>query len=405
MAVSQMLATKLIPIFADVRPPEFNTIAVLRHGTHEKNLSNLFAWLLDPGGSHRLGNQFAGIFIKHVNARDLFGRTISEYGPWLVEQEVNVSEPLDSKDIADISLSTGTTAVVIENYHVSDGHGHSYDKYFKHGQRLIGEDPNLVPACSSNSFVVLLCQYVDKERQDASGWKDASVVTYAALITDLIALIESEPEYRLQNENAYGFLKQVESYFIRGEGMPRAKDLTDFVAALCDANESVELVSTDSEAFADRMRDEAALHFDESRRFLNENKSQLRDYARRILTPQLLNHLKVRDAQVSIGMSGVYQWTVNIDMSLGTASVQAEDETSRLQLKFGPSAHFAITHDPEWKGGWATDISPDYSKVFVTWDRTIYQTDVSMTEIGRILTEQDPVLAHQVLEIFASRFG
>jgi len=77
---------------------EFNVFEVMHHGTHEKQLSNVFAWLLDADETHRCGNAFLRIFLEEVNrgcdstekvTGDSFG----------VRQEVNTREPGAGMDI------------------------------------------------------------------------------------------------------------------------------------------------------------------------------------------------------------------------------------------------------------------------------------------------------------------
>ena len=41
------LVTRLLPILAKRSEGEFNIFNVMHHGTHEKQISNAFAWLLD----------------------------------------------------------------------------------------------------------------------------------------------------------------------------------------------------------------------------------------------------------------------------------------------------------------------------------------------------------------------
>jgi hypothetical protein len=45
----------------------------MHHGTHEKQISNVFRWLLETEGNHHLGDTFLRIFIDEVN-RGLVGR-------------------------------------------------------------------------------------------------------------------------------------------------------------------------------------------------------------------------------------------------------------------------------------------------------------------------------------------
>ena len=81
---------QLLPALGTSRDTGFNVFDVMHHGTHEKQLSNVFSWLLNPEGSHQLGDRFQQQFIQAVNAyqpaRPPFGS-----GPYLVRQEVNTS--------------------------------------------------------------------------------------------------------------------------------------------------------------------------------------------------------------------------------------------------------------------------------------------------------------------------
>lgn len=120
----------------------------MHHGTHEKQLSNVFGWLLDTQASHGLGNAFLRIFIEEVNRGLVVGEALPIVDS-LVLQEVNTAgadEPV--QDIADLVLINDQAVIVVENYFTSDGHGHSYDRYLQYGQRR----------SNRGSGVVLLCQ-------------------------------------------------------------------------------------------------------------------------------------------------------------------------------------------------------------------------------------------------------
>ncbi len=118
------LVTSLVPILADRSEAEFNVFDVMHHGTHEKQLSNVFAWLLDTDGSHKLGDAFQRIFIDEAN-RGLGRDLLISKGEYSVRQEVNTSESGVGMDIADLVLKDDETTIVVENYYTSDGHGHS----------------------------------------------------------------------------------------------------------------------------------------------------------------------------------------------------------------------------------------------------------------------------------------
>ena len=65
--VAEQLVTRLVPVLAMKPQEEFNVFNVMRYGGHEKQLSDVFAWLLDAGGTHKLGDSFLRIFIDEVN--------------------------------------------------------------------------------------------------------------------------------------------------------------------------------------------------------------------------------------------------------------------------------------------------------------------------------------------------
>ena len=55
-AVREQLVTRLLPVLAKKPQEEFNVFDVMRYGGHERQLSDVFAWLLDAGGTHKLGD-------------------------------------------------------------------------------------------------------------------------------------------------------------------------------------------------------------------------------------------------------------------------------------------------------------------------------------------------------------
>ena len=154
--MNQELVTTLLPILARRLERQFNVFTVMHHGTHEKQLSNVFAWLLDADETHQCGDAFLRIFLEEIN-RGL-DKPIAK-GSFSVRQEVNTRsrahrgrhvppEPAQDgsdtarprrgrgeglvemgMDIADLVLEGRETVVVVENYYTSSGHGHSYDRY------------------------------------------------------------------------------------------------------------------------------------------------------------------------------------------------------------------------------------------------------------------------------------
>ena len=67
--MSAELLQVLIPMLTDRPKRRFNVFEVMRHGSHEKQLSNVFAWLLDAEGTHGMGDVFQRIFLAEVNRR------------------------------------------------------------------------------------------------------------------------------------------------------------------------------------------------------------------------------------------------------------------------------------------------------------------------------------------------
>ena len=63
----EQLVTRLLPVLAKKPQEEFNVFDVMRYGGHERQLSDVFAWLLDADGTHKLGDAFLRIFIDEVN--------------------------------------------------------------------------------------------------------------------------------------------------------------------------------------------------------------------------------------------------------------------------------------------------------------------------------------------------
>lgn len=59
------LTTGLLPNLVQRSAPQFNVFDVMHHGGHEKQLSNVFAWLLDPSGTHQLGTLFKRSFLMN----------------------------------------------------------------------------------------------------------------------------------------------------------------------------------------------------------------------------------------------------------------------------------------------------------------------------------------------------
>jgi hypothetical protein len=162
--VSDDLVTGLLPVLGRSLELGFNVFDVMHHGLHEKQISNVFRWLLDPEQTHNLGDRFLRIFIDELN-RVSAGSEPLQHGSYLVRQEVNTSVGGAGADIADLVLES-EDAVVVENYFTSDGHGHSYSGYLAFSVRD-----------GKRGAVVLLCRDEDMSSQTL-GWEEAAVLTY-----------------------------------------------------------------------------------------------------------------------------------------------------------------------------------------------------------------------------------
>ncbi|MEI2641428.1 MAG: PD-(D/E)XK nuclease family protein [Candidatus Nanopelagicales bacterium] len=160
---------------------QFNVFDVMHHGTHEKQLSNVFGWLLDTQGTHHLEDRFLRIFIEEVN-RDLPESGQFAATDYLVLQEVNTALGTgQAPDISDLVLMNDEAVIVVENYYTSDGHGHNYAGYLSHSRRD-----------GRQGAVVLLCEDYDSARQ-TQGWEEASVVTYGKLLRSSLAVGQQRP--------------------------------------------------------------------------------------------------------------------------------------------------------------------------------------------------------------------
>ena len=243
--MSAELLQVLIPMLTDRPKRRFNVFEVMRHGSHEKQLSNVFAWLLDAEGTHGMGDVFQRIFLAEVNRRlRLLGRdTIAEdsYG---VRQEVNTSVLGEGEDIADIVLDGSQTTIVVENYFTSDGHGHGYQTYLSFGARQ-----------TPNSVGVLLCEHEIRSAL-TDGWEQAPVVLYSTLVEELIATVRQHKTYRHENVEQYHFIENMHRHFTNRMAVSMNRDgLVAFVDALCRGGEAEVFGQQHSEVAARQLSD------------------------------------------------------------------------------------------------------------------------------------------------------
>ena len=109
--MSDDLVTQLLPTLSRSLEVGFNVFDVVRHGTHEKQISNVFRWLLEADGTHGLGERFANIFIAEVS-QNLAATEPLEPGGYWVRQEVNIAEDSAGIDIADLVLESKSAALI-----------------------------------------------------------------------------------------------------------------------------------------------------------------------------------------------------------------------------------------------------------------------------------------------------
>lgn len=390
-ALTEDLVTRLLPVLSRSLTAEFNVFDVMRHGTHEKQLSNVFAWTLDASGTHGFGDLFVRIFVDEVNR----GRSAQEhfgYGPYVVFQEVNTSGSTAWGDIADIVLQSDDAVLVVENYFTSDGHGHGYKRYLDYGRRG-----------RRRSAVVLLCLYEDGSLL-ADGWENAAVVTYERLLERLLRELDRKRGYRAEHSESYSFIAQMHRKFVKGRGPVEDRELLQFVTAMCVTGEAGRYAETPHEAaatnFANDIAEQARERFNEGRLVLQRVKDGLRSYSQQVLLKQLNETLGDGFVtRVFANFVGNYRWTINFD----TTEYVKDFGEAHLQLKFGPSAWFANENDPYWKHTVARE-SADYSRVFITNGkrREIRQSAVTLQEALSGIGPQDRRLHDEIVELLRS---
>ena len=378
------LVTSLLPGVGKASKAGFNVFDVMRHGTHEKQLSNAFAWLLDAEGSHELGDLFQRIFIDKLN-RDRTHMEPFTYGPYLVRQEVNTSGAEDGQDIADLVLESVQERLVIENYYTSDGHGHSYDGYLAFAHRG-----------GRRGAVVLLCRDEDSSRQ-TDGWEQAPVATYGTLVTELRQAMPTG--YPSKHPEAYSFIDQMHRKFVTGRGRMQNHQLVDFVTAMCASGEARRYGDQSQEAAAGKFGEDVAIYaaesFGDARVMLQRVKANLKTYCERVLQAQLNESLGADFVRgVNIRYQGIYQWTVNLRVDDEGEAIGEE----RLQIKFGPSAWKANEDDLAWRNT-VDPATADYSHLFLTRARfrEVRQSAVTLQDVLDGISADDRRLRDEIL--------
>ena len=380
--MSDDLVTQLLPTLARSLEVGFNVFDVMHHGTHEKQISNAFRWLLEADGSHGLGEAFVGIFIAEVN-RNLVGVEPLEPSGYWVRQEVNIAEESGGVDIADLVLESQSATLVIENYVTSDGHGHGYDEYLQYSRRQ-----------GRRGAVVMLCHGVDRSRL-SNGWENAAVVTYRSVLEMLREVVDVDRTYRLRFPEPYSFIDQMHRKFVKGSGRMEDRKLLDFVIAMCDTGEAARYAKNNidqvAEQFASDLQEQARERFGEGRELLQRVKDRLKAFSREVLRRQLdaaTSRNLVRT--VAANYVGKWRWEVILDL-------EATDGTAdNIQLIFGPSAwHTQLESAPD------SVADPDYSRIFIWRHSTkeFRQSAVTLQEVLDGIDREDTRLRDEILEL------
>jgi PD-(D/E)XK nuclease superfamily len=388
VVVTDDLVTALLPLLSRSLQAGFNVFDVMHHGTHEKQISNVFRWLLEAEGTHNLGDAFQRIFIDEVN-QGLVGVEPFMPGPYVVRQEVNTSEAGDVEDIADLVLESDVAVLVVENYFTSDGHGHNYCRYLKYGLRD-----------GRRGAVVLLCRDEDSSAQ-TEGWENASVVAYGRLVDRMRDEVDRDRHYKPRHPEAYSFIEQMHRKFAGGTRRMEDRDVLDFVTTMCATGQAsrYQEQSQDLAAkkFAADLAEQAIERFAEGRELLQRIKGRLKNFSDHVLRNQL--NATMGDgsvSRVSATYAGIYQWTVNLDV----ADDGESSGNASLQLKFGPSAWFANEQDPYWKRTVDRGVA-DYSHLFLTHPKfgEVRQSVVTLQEVLDGITPDDRRLHDEILQL------
>lgn len=380
------MVTGLVPSLSRSLAEQFNVFRVMHHGTHEKQLSNVFAWLLTDGATHELGDAFQRIFLARVNARRSADGQLPPAG-YRVIQEVDTRGDGEAaggvgRDIADIVLSGPEASVVIENFATSDGHGHDFQRYLAHGGSTADE-----------TAVVLLCHRREAHRQ-RDGWEQAIVVTYGDVLEDLHDQVVSDRTWSRRHPDQLFFIRQMIQHFVEGAAAVNSEDQIAFIRTMCETGESSRYghrpQGRAAQEFADLVAEHARRQFDDGRRALARVKRGLRSFARAVLVDDLNQALDTGPVErFEARWVGKWEWSVRLLRTEGEPSVR---------FSFGPTAVVTNEQVPD-------PISdPDFTRVFAVKESTeeepferILQSDVGLIEVIEGLAPDDSRLRDAAL--------
>lgn len=381
--------TALLPTLSRSLDEEFNVFRVMHHGTHEKQVSNVFSWLLDPAGTHGLGDAVQRIFLDVVNRSLPPDGQLPPEG-YAVSQEVDTRGGGESSsaefaaDIADILLVCDDAAVIVENYGTSDGHGHDYRRYLAYAK-----------GNGRHGAVVLLCHRRETHLQ-RDGWEEAVVVTYADVLDSLQAHIARDRSWVQSHSEQNFFIQQMVQHFVEGPAAVNLDDQISFIKAMCDSGESTRYGlrphERGSQDFADLVAEHARRQFDDTRKTLGAIKTGLRTFSRSTLMNQ------VNEEMVQGGLEraearfvGKWEWCVNLHRA---------DPHPNIYLVFGPTAVEELETMP------MDGEKPDFSHVLVSSApgdrpdrRRIVETEIGLGEVIGGLAHHDVRLRDAVLEM------
>lgn len=393
--VSNDLIARLLPVLGRSLDTGFNVFDVMHHGSHEKQLSNVFRWIFEIGGTHNFEALGQQLFVELINDELMKlqrGSELLPAGPYAVRQEVNTAEWGAAGDIADIVLESDSAVIVVENYGTSDGHGHGYERYLTFGQRE-----------GKLCTVVLLCGQADSALQ-ADGWEQAPVVTYERLLDRLVDKLEQKSGYAKSDAEQYAFISQMHRRFANGKVRMSDKEVLDFVVEMCATGEAKRYQEKNrdlaAEKFASDLAQQARERLGEGRELLRRLKERLRSGGRTVLIQQLNETLGEGFIKnVSRQYVGIYEWTI----SLETGKTQNSFGDPGLQIKFGPSAWFANEQDPFWKQKVDPNVA-DYSHLFLTstGNCEIRQSSVSLSEVLEGLASGDTRLHDEIVAMLTA---
>ncbi|MCZ4328018.1 PD-(D/E)XK nuclease family protein [Brachybacterium paraconglomeratum] len=389
-AIDPALVTALVPTLSRSLAEQFNVFRVMHHGTHEKQLSNVFAWLLNAQGTHHLGDAPQRIFLELVNGSLPADSRLPTTG-YDVAQEVvtpgSEGEPVpELADIADIVLSSPEAAIVVENFGTSDGHGHDFRRYLALGT-----------ANDRSAAVVLLCQRHEPHLQ-RDGWQRAVVITYAELLRTLRAHIAGHRAWIRQNPEQHFFIRQLFEHFVEGPAAMNTEDTLAFLTAMCETGESARYGQRPrdrvAEDFADLMAAQARRQFEDSLALLAATKKALRGHANATLVGQVNAQIPAGPIEkVVTRFVGQWEWCVEL---------QRSDDHPTVFFEFGPTAVAEQERVPRRLE------APDYSQVFVSLQgpsgegiSRLAHTGVGLTEVLDGLQATDLRLRDAVLGIVA----